>query len=329
MRLEHVMRARCDRGRMPRPTPGALQYADGRTRAVANAARARRKSLKALEGWLRRLAMEPPFRLLVRAILKRAPVSVSTRALWDISDRPPYLVGVRYAARRALREGVGEISVIEFGVAGGNGLLALEREAEAVEKELGVSIKVYGFDNGPAGLPAFIGDHRDHPDKWKPGDFPMDEPLLRSKLGRRTTLVLGNVEKTVPRFFDDPSVPPVGFVAFDLDLYSSTTYALRVLTMPGRRTLDHVAVYFDDTEHSISHRFAGELLAIDEFNQTNAHVKIDRWRGLRSDRPFPEASFLQKMYMAHDLQAISTRVLDRDSLQRSLSPSSRAGPGPS
>ena len=273
--------------------------------------------------------MEPPIRLFVRALLKGLPAPASTRALWDISERPAYLVGVLHAARRAQRAGVGEIAVIEFGVAGGNGLLVLEREAAAVEKELGVSIKVYGFDNGPAGLPDFIGDHRDHPDKWKPGDFPMDEPLLRSKLGRRTSLVLGNVAETVPRFVDDPNVPPIGFVAFDLDLYSSTTHALRILSLPGRRTLDHVAVYFDDTEHSISHQFAGELLAIDEFNRTNAHVKLDRWRGLENDRPFPEASYLKKMYMAHDLQAISARVLDRGPLRRSLSPSSRAAARPS
>jgi hypothetical protein len=84
-------------------------------------------------------------------------------------------------------------------------------------------------------------------------------------------------------------------------------------------------LYFDDTEHSISHRFAGELLAIDEFNRDNDHVKIDRWRGLASDRPFPEASFLQKMYMAHDLKAISPRVLDRGALHRPLAPPSRAG----
>ncbi|HEY2155265.1 MAG TPA: hypothetical protein VGH33_06520, partial [Isosphaeraceae bacterium] len=151
--------------------------------------------MNALAGKLKRLAMEPPFRLFMRAFLKGLPVGASTRALWDISDRPAYLVGVHYAARRAVRERVRAISVIEFGVAGGDGLLALEREAEAVEKEVGVSIQVYGFDNGPAGLPAFIGDHRDHPDKWKPGDFPMDVNLLRSKLGRRTTLILGNVDE--------------------------------------------------------------------------------------------------------------------------------------
>ena len=96
-------------------------------------------------------------------------------------ERPAYLVGIHQAARRAIKEGVRAISAIEFGVAGGNGLLAIEREAGAVEAELGVSIRVFGFDNGPAGLPAFIGDHRDHPDKWRPGDFPMDEARLRAE----------------------------------------------------------------------------------------------------------------------------------------------------
>ncbi len=282
----------------------------------------------ALAGRMTRLAMEPPVRLIVRAVMRSLPLSVAIRALWDISDRPPYLVGLHHAARRAVREGQGAIAAIEFGVAGGEGLLVLEREAAAVERELGVTIRVYGFDNGPAGLPAFIGDHRDHPDKWKPGDFPMDEDLLRSKLSPRTTLVLGDVADTVPRFFDDPSVPPVGFVAFDLDLYSSTACALRILSLPGKRTLDHVAVYFDDVEHSISHRFAGELLAIDEFNRDTDDVKIDRWRGIESDRPFPEASFLRKMYMAHDLRAISSRVLGRDRLHRSLSSTTRGAVRP-
>jgi hypothetical protein len=270
--------------------------------------------------------MEPPFRLIVRGLLRLLPVSVSTRALWDLSERPHYLLGVISAARRALRDGVPAVSVVEFGVAGGSGLLVLEREAARVEKELGVAIKVYGFDNGAEGMPKFIGDYRDHPDKWRPGDFPMDELLLKSRLSPRTTLILGNVEYTVTEFYNDPRVPPIGFVAFDLDLYSSTTHALRVLSMPERRVLDHVALYFDDTEHSISHRFAGELLAIDEFNARNSHVKIDLWRGVKNGRPFGDADFLQRMYMAHDLEAISRRVLDRTPLERSLSDSFVAQP---
>jgi hypothetical protein len=85
--------------------------------------------------------------------------------------------------------------------------------------------------------------------------------------------------------------------------------------------LDHVPLYFDDTEHSISHRFAGELLAIDEFNAENAHVKIDQWRGVKNDRPFPEANFLQRMYMAHDLEAFGRQVFRRAPLERALSDS--------
>jgi len=249
------------------------------------------------------------------------PVSAATRALWDLSERPHYLLGVMSAASRAIKAGVPAVSVIEFGVAGGNGLLVLEREAARVENELGVAIKVYGFDNGAVGMPEFIGDHRDHPDKWRPGDFPMDERLLESRLSPRTTLVIGNVETTVTDFYNDPTVPPIGFIAFDLDLYSSTTHALRVLSMPERRLLDHVALYFDDTEHSISHRFAGELLAIDEFNARNSCVKIDVWRGVKNGRPFADADFLQRMYMAHDLEAISGKVLHRAPLERSLSDS--------
>lgn len=283
----------------------------------------------AIAGRLKRLAMEPPIRLLVRSVLKRLPARASTRGLWDISDRPGYLLGLLHAARRAARNGIGAIAAIEFGVAGGNGLVALEHEAQAVEHELGVSICVYGFDNGAAGLPAFIGDHRDHPDKWRPGDFPMDEDLLRSRLGPRTTLVIGDVAETVSRFFDDPEVPPVGFIAFDLDLYSSTRQALRILSRPGRRTLDHVPLYFDDVEHSISHRFAGELLAIDEFNQFNDDIKIDRWRGVEGDRPFPEASYLRKMYMAHDLRAIAARTLEREPLERRLASAPARGSVPS
>ncbi len=107
--------------------------------------------------------------------------SVRTRALWDISGRPNYLNGLVLAADQARQQGLREFAAIEFGVAGGNGLLTLQQEALAVEQEFGVSIKVIGFDNGPAGLPAFNGDYRDHPDSWQPGDYPMDEAKLRAR----------------------------------------------------------------------------------------------------------------------------------------------------
>ena len=265
---------------------------------------------------LTRLAMEPPFRLLFKALLMRLRVSVKVRALWDISRRPPYLLGMLTAAEQALEQRVSEIAVIEFGVAGGTGLITLQSEAEAVERETGVGIKVYGFDMG--GLPALIGDYRDHPDVWRPGDYPMDEGALRSRLTNRTTLVLGNVGETVPDFFKNFQPPPIGFVAFDMDLYSSTRDALKIFTLPDKRMLWHVPLYFDDIGHLFDHRYAGELLAIDEFSEKNNRVKIDRWYEVRVGRPFPDQSFLEKLYVAHDLQAISKIALSREVEMRPL-----------
>jgi hypothetical protein len=267
---------------------------------------------------LSKVAKEPPFRLILKALYTVFPASVETRSLWDVSPRPNYLLGVLRAAREAREFQVPEISVIEFGVAGGNGLLALQKEAAAVEAATGVSIKVYGFDNGSAGLPDFIGDHRDHPDAWAPGDYAMDEAALRSRLDPRTTLVLGDVKDTVPAFVADSRNPPVGFISIDVDLYSSTSNALKVLSLPGKRMLRRVAMYFDDMSMFINHGKAGEFLAIEDFNAENNGVFIDRWMGVKVDRPFPEKSYLDVMYVAHDLDAISSTVLKRPPLDLSL-----------
>ena len=176
---------------------------------------------------LRRLAAEPPFRLFVKHALALLPCSVETRARWDLSARPHYLVGTLFAAQRARVQGIREISVIEFGVAAGNGLLALQAEAEAVERATGVAIRVYGFDAGPGGLPTFCGDYRDHPDMWMPGDYPMDVDALRPKLAPRTTLILGDIRENIERFREEYDPSPIGFLSIDVDLYSSTAAALR------------------------------------------------------------------------------------------------------
>lgn len=262
---------------------------------------------------LHRIAMEPPFRLLGRALARRSS-SVCTRALWDASERPAYLLGVLAAAEQALRDSVPEICAVEFGVAGGEGLLALQHEAAAVEAATGVRVRVYGFDMGGGGLPAFVGDHRDHPDAWKPGDYPMDLAKLRPQLTDRTELVLGNVSETVEQLFRERGAPPLGFVSVDLDLYSSTRDALRVFTLPDTRMLLHVPMYFDDVHQIMNHRFAGEFLAIDEFNQASHGVKIDRWHGVSGGRPFPESPYLDRMYVAHDLVNVSGRAREPDSV---------------
>ncbi len=256
--------------------------------------------------------MESPFRLLTKGLLAWLPISVGTRELWAISPRPAYLSGLVTGAWLAREQDIPAITAIEFGVAGGEGLLALQEEAAAVERESGVTINVVGFDSG-RGLPEMTGDYRDHPDYWKEGDFPLDEQALRAKLSSRTRLLFGDVREHVPEFVAHIQEAPIGFISFDLDLYSSTVHALQLLSHRNRWMLSKVPLYFDDVEEIlVSHRFAGELLAIEEFNESSSAVKIDRWRGIRANRPFPEEPFLERMYVAYDLEAISGTRLERN-----------------
>ena len=258
---------------------------------------------------IRRIFEEPPFRLAAYFFVKRFAKSIRTIDRWGAVDRPHYLAGVLAAADQALRENVTEISVFEFGVAGGNGLVALQTYADAVERETGVSIRVFGFDTGE-GLPEPCNDYRDHPDQWRVSDYKMDVQQLQRRLTKRTELRLGNIKDTVPRFVLE-SHPPVGFIACDVDLYSSTTDVLRILTLPDKRMLRRVFMYFDDIDFIFNHRFGGELLAIQEFNESTPLVKIDKWRGLKKQRVFIEQLWFDKMFIAHDLDAINKCVLVR------------------
>jgi hypothetical protein len=248
-----------------------------------------------------RFLREPPFRLLAKCAARYLPCSLETKVQWEALSRPQYAAGVLFAARQARQLGLPSIGMIEFGVARGAGLLALQTYAELAAREFDLEIDVYGFDLGD-GLPD-SSDYRDHPDAWRAGDYPMgDVEALRSRLLPRTHLVLGDVATTVPEFVRNQRCP-VGFVSIDLDLYSSTRNALRLFTVAGHNTLPHTPLYFDDTLLPFNHRFAGELLAIDEFNVESGEVKIDLWRSLVAETAFPESPWLQAMYLAHDLAA--------------------------
>jgi hypothetical protein len=261
---------------------------------------------------LSRIGYEQPVRMFVWAFLRLFSTDVARRARWGISPRPEYLFGLYHAALQARHEGQKSFSAIEFGVAGGRGLVAMQNEAKAVESATGIKIKVYGFDTG-GGLPTFIGDYRDHPDEWQPGDFPMDVDALKSRIDlSRTALVLGNVAQTVPEFVAHGEYPPVGFVSFDMDIYSSTRDALLLFQNGKRNTLCRVCLYFDDIVSVFNHQWAGEFLAINEFNEKHPMFKIDRWHGVKHDKPFPERKYWDKFFVAHDLQKISDFHLSRD-----------------
>jgi hypothetical protein len=103
--------------------------------------------------------------------------SVTTRVEYGVFAYPHYAYGVYWAAITAARLKIPKISVAEFGVAGGRGLVALERASEQIERETGVGIDVVGFDSGE-GMPAPT-DYRDLGHIWGPGFYKMDVPKLR------------------------------------------------------------------------------------------------------------------------------------------------------
>ena len=80
-----------------------------------------------------------------------------------------YVHLVLEAAKAAKNLGIKRISIIEFGVAGGNGLIQFENISIQVEKYTGVSIDVIGFDTG-TGLPE-VTDYRDLPYVWQQGNL--------------------------------------------------------------------------------------------------------------------------------------------------------------
>ena len=204
-----------------------------------------------------------------------------------------------HSAWLAKKLGYSRIAAIEFGVAGGNGLVALERHAERVRKETGVEVVVYGFDTG-AGMPQ-PQDARDMPYLWQAGYFAMDENKLRARL-TNAKLQLGEVKDTVGSFFDRESPPPIGFISFDLDYYSSTVAALQILESDPRYYLPRIACYFDDLAGGMMDaysEYSGELLAIREFNDSHPEIKISQVPGLRLHGHSLPAQWQEKMYIAH------------------------------
>lgn len=236
----------------------------------------------------------------VRGAWRRYPVGgVPNRLRFGIWERPYYAYGVNFAANLAKSLGLDAISVVEFGVAGGRGLLAMEDVAERIGRHYGVKISVYGFD-AEVGLPKPI-DYRDLPHVWGQGDFVMDIQALKARL-RFAQLQLGDVAETIPPFLERADVPPLGFISFDLDYYSSTVAALKILDGPPASRLPRVCCYFDDIVWPVEachSQYVGEYLAIDEYNAQHETSKIAKLANLRWMLPH-EAQWHEQIYIHHD-----------------------------
>jgi hypothetical protein len=212
---------------------------------------------------------------------------------------PQYGYGVVQAVALAGALGYREVCALELGVAGGNGLLALEQLSDQHSRPSGVDVHVAGFDLG-TGMPRPV-DYRDLPYIWREDFFRMDEELLRNRL-RKAQLHIGDIQDTGSSFVQS-NHPPIGFISFDLDYYSSTAKAFKALLAGAPSCyLPRVVCYFDDTvgpHHEMHSVFAGELLAIEDFNRGNEHRKLGKLNGLRHKIGQNDGSWVEGIYILH------------------------------
>ena len=223
--------------------------------------------------------------------------SFRAKVEYDLIARQQHAFGLLTAADTAKECGLTAISALEFGVANGAGLLNMSEVARRVTKATGVSISLTGFDTG-TGLP-LPRDYRDHPEAYREGDYPMQNPELLQAVVQKAgaKLVLGDVRDTVKGFLRDCA--PIGFVSIDVDYYSSTVDALHIFSGDAKQYLPWVLMYMDDIDSYRHSRYCCELRAVNEFNESSQYRKITKCDFIRPKRIFQRPWWIEKMYVAH------------------------------
>jgi len=251
---------------------------------------------------LRRVFVErltEPLHLNLMSAAVAAFGSYRMKVEFDLVVRQQYAFPILYAADAARHYGYRSLTLVELGVASGAGLLNMCRIAERTTKATGIEFRIVGFDGG-RGMPPAI-DYRDLPEHFQQGDFPMvDFAALRRALPANAELIIGDVADTVPAFVQSltPS-SPLGFVAMDVDYYSSAKAAMPILEGAADSYLPLVPFYLDDIGVDGSNPWSGELLATAEFNSENLERKIAPFSLLRSKRIFKNTQWIDRMFAAH------------------------------
>ncbi len=227
--------------------------------------------------------------------------SLRQKILFDLVVRQQNAFCMLKAADFARELGLRSISVCEFGVAAGAGLLNMCELGRRITEATGVEFMIYGFDTG-TGMPKAV-DYRDQPEAFREGDFPMgDFSRLRASLPKNAELIIGNVADTVREFRErltDKS--PLAFVSIDVDYYSSSKVALDVFCGDAGHYLPMTLVWLDDIGVPSTNPWVGELLAVREFNEEQPLRKIHPYTFLRSERLFTRTKWLDQVYVMHTL----------------------------
>jgi hypothetical protein len=232
--------------------------------------------------------------------------SYRSKILFDLVLRQNHAYSLLYATEYAIKNGIKKITVIEFGVAMGGGLMNICKISSQLSKLYDIEFRIFGFDTGE-GMPEPL-DYRDHPELYKKGDFRMDREKLEKELPENCTLIIGKVKDTVTEFLSTNALDeaPLGFVSFDLDYYYSTKEALQILLhQDPSKYLSVFPVYLDDIALPSHNSYCGELLARKEFNEENKSRKIERNRFLPYTRVFKHSEWLEHIFFVHVLDAKS------------------------
>lgn len=239
---------------------------------------------------------------------------------FDLLVRQQHAYGLLHAADNARAHGLRRVTAVELGVGGGTGFLNMCELAARITEITGVEFELVGFDTGH-GLPP-PRDYRDHPELYKEGWFPMQRDGLIAALPANARIVFGDLKDTIGAAIAalDASAP-IGFVTLDVDFYSSSKHALKLLLGPPDRYLPYVTMYVDDIALPTNTRFAGELLAISEFNRENELRKIDFDSNLVHARIFKHAEWLSHMYKVHVLDhPVRCNLAKSDTIEKVSNP---------
>jgi len=209
--------------------------------------------------------------------------------------RPHYETILLESALEAKKIGYKKISILELGVAGGNGIIALEKYKKKIEKNINIKINIYGFDYGE-GLPD-TNNKFDLPFFWSAGEYKIDKEKLNKICDSK--IFFGDINNTFKEFIKT-NPDSISAIFFDLDYYTSSKKFLDQLPEIKNFLSPRVYCYFDNV-FNVNHymnEHIGELLAIKEFNKENKDIKIGKSLGNSSDFKFPTGN--ENLFMLHN-----------------------------
>jgi hypothetical protein len=220
---------------------------------------------------------------------------------FDLIMRHHHAYALLNAADQAKELGISEVSVFEFGVAAGAGLLNMQAIARKVTAYTGVGFRIYGFDTG-TGMPPPT-SFKDHPELYQTGDFPMDFEKLSQRLESNTKLLLGPISDSIKTCgVTDFSKAPIAFISLDVDYYSSSIDALTLLKLEDAGNyLPRVLIYLDDVMEQTHNSFCGEQAAVRQFTVEMPHRPIEKHSFLRAHRLFKNPRWIDQIYQCHVL----------------------------